>query len=238
MSNSAPTYLKKAISGIKLILITAFLVLLSLTTLYLLLGWGASKVVIAAKEQDKGKIELFLISNGKHTDIALPVKNQLKDWSTTFPYSQLRSSDTLFTHIAFGWGDKGFFIDMPTWDDLTYKLAFNALFWLNTTAMHVTYHTQLVEGGLCRKLRVGEAQYLKLIEFIEQKFKRSPQDSFIKIETDAYYGLNDTFWEANGKYSLLYSCNSWTNSALKVAGQKHLLWSFFDAPILKLYPLE
>ncbi|MFA5713943.1 MAG: TIGR02117 family protein [Bacteroidales bacterium] len=223
--------MKKIRSSLLLSLLSPLILVL----IYLLFGWSASKIVIGAEIENREGVVLYLISNGKHTDIALPVKNGTKDWSELFPYSLLRTKDTLFTHIAFGWGDQGFFLDMPTWDDLTFKLAFNALFWLNKTAMHVTYHKEPTVGELCRKLEIGEQQYLQLVEFIEKKFKRGPEGSFIKIETDAHYGTNDTFWEANGRYSLLYSCNSWTNSALKTIGEKHLLWTFFDKPLLRLF---
>lgn len=57
----------------------------------------------------------------------------------------------------------------------------------------------------------------------------------IKIETDAVYGKNDIFYEAKGSYSLFYTCNSWTNQALKAANQKAAFHTFTDTGIFRHY---
>ena len=57
----------------------------------------------------------------------------------------------------------------------------------------------------------------------------------MKIETDAVYGNHDIFYEAKGSYNLFYTCNTWTNSALKAANQKASLWTVYDKGILYHY---
>ena len=52
------------------------------------------------------------------------------------------------------------------------------------------------------------------------------------IETDAQYGQNDAFYEANGKYNFTHTCNTWANNALKASGQKAPLWTPFDRGFL------
>ncbi|MDK7354048.1 DUF2459 domain-containing protein, partial [Rothia aeria] len=58
----------------------------------------------------------------------------------------------------------------------------------------------------------------------------------IYIETNAQYGEDDAFYEANGKYSIFYTCNTWTNNVLKKAGLKASFWAAFDDGLMSQYP--
>ena len=55
------------------------------------------------------------------------------------------------------------------------------------------------------------------------------------INTDAVYGKNDAFYEANGSYSLFHTCNTWANNGLKACGQKACFWTPFDSGIFYHY---
>lgn len=203
--------------------------------LYLFIGYCCSHIIISEKADTPKEISIFIKTNGKHTDIVVPASNEIKDWSKEIPFYNNISQDTIYTHLAFGWGDKGFFIDMPTWDDITFKLAFKAAFWLGTTAMHATYYKEMIESKDCRKIEISKQQYKDLILFITERFKKDINGNFINIKTNATYGDTDAFYEAKGRYSLFYSCNTWANDALKACGQKHCLWTFFDDPIFSIY---
>lgn len=48
------------------------------------------------------------MTNGVHTDLVVPVKHELMDWSQKVLFSQTKGKNTDFNYIAFGWGDKGF----------------------------------------------------------------------------------------------------------------------------------
>lgn len=213
-----------------------FLTLLGLILLYFIIGYSFSQIEISGKKTSAPlDISIYIKTNGKHTDIVLPVKNDVIDWSLELPYRNNVSQDTIYDNLAIGWGDKGFFLDMPTWDDLTFTLAFKAAFWLGETAMHVTYYKELEENEDCIRIKISRDQYIDLISFIKNKFKLDSSGRFINIKTNATYGLTDAFYEANGKYSVFNSCNTWTNDALSACGQKHCLWTFFDDPIFEMY---
>lgn len=210
--------------------------ILSFVVLYFVIGYCCSRVVISGEGEESPKeVSIFIKTNGKHTDIVVPVRNAIKDWSKEIPFQNNISQDTVYSYLAFGWGDKGFFMDMPTWDDLTFNLAFKAAFWLGTTAMHATYYKGLTENNDCRKIMISKIQYERLVTFISEKFKKDIKGNFINIKTDAAYGATDAFYEAKGRYNLFYSCNTWTNDALSACGQKHCLWTFFDDPIFLIY---
>ncbi|WP_185116801.1 TIGR02117 family protein [Dysgonomonas massiliensis] len=205
------------------------------TILYFAIGHICSQIIMPAEENVVGDICVYIKTNGKHTDIVVPVCNAVKDWRQDIPFANNITQDTTYNYLAFGWGDKGFFLDMPTWDDLTFSLAFKAAFWLGSTAMHTTHYYDLEEDKDCRKIMVSQDQYKRLVAFITQKFKTDEEGRFINIKTDATYGTDDAFYEAHGRYNLFYSCNTWANNALAACGQKHCLWTFFDDPIFDIY---
>ena len=90
------------------------------------------------------------------------------------------------------------------------------------------------ESKSCKKLQISSDNYKKLILFINESFQ-TKSGEFLKIETDAVYGKHDVFYEANGSYSLFYTCNSWANQALKAANQKAALWTISDSGIFRHY---
>lgn len=179
-------------------------------------------------------VEVYLRSNGVHTDIVLPIKNELKDWSIQLDSKKTKAGKTNFNYVSIGWGDKGFYLDTPTWGDLTFKTAFNALFYLSSSAMHITYFNQLTEGEHCKKILISKNDYMKIVSFVESSFQLDESKGYIQIP-DVSYGNNDAFYEAHGRYSFFYTCNTWTNNCLKAGDRKACLWTLFDKGIFYQY---
>lgn len=172
-------------------------------------------------------VEVYLRSNGVHTDIVLPIKNELKDWSIQLDSKKTKSGKTNVNYVSIGWGDKGFYLDTPTWGDLTFKTAFNALFYLSSSAMHVTFFDQVAEGERCKKVLISKGQYMKIVSFVESSFQLDEASGYIQI-ANVSYGTNDVFYEAKGRYNLFYTCNTWTNNCLKSGDMKACLWTVLD----------
>lgn len=191
--------------------------------------------VPAEKSTDPATTQIFILTNGDHTDLVLPVKSRLMDWSTEVPYQNTVSKRTDFKYVAIGWGDKGFYLDTPTWADLKFSTAFKAAFWLSSSAMHCTFYNELPKDEKFRKILLTDAQYSRLVAFVQKKFERTPNGKTILIPTKAVYGNNDAFYEARGKYSFLETCNTWANDGLKAAGQKAALWTPTDFGIFQHY---
>src|SRR5690606_5112581 len=63
---------------------------------------------------------IYVMDNGIHTSIVLPARNKTMDWnalldtSGTWPHAP---------YIGFGWGEKDFYINTPTWNDLQMNIA-------------------------------------------------------------------------------------------------------------------
>ena len=62
------------------------------------------------EEQPKGDITLFLVSNGVHTDVVMPLKMIFFDWSNVVNPKDTLSTNPQITHIGLGWGGTQFFI--------------------------------------------------------------------------------------------------------------------------------
>ncbi len=196
--------------------------------LYFGAAWCCSRIAIPAEKGTPKEVTIFIKTNGAHTDLVVPVRDEVIDWSRELLCTNNISQDTAYSYLGLGWGDKGFFLDMPTWDDLTLRLAFNASFWLNSTAVHATYYQAMAGDSTERRIEISREQYTRLVTFIKDRFITAPNGRFINIPTTAQYGTTDAFYEARGRYNLFYTCNTWTNCALAAAGQRHCLWTVFD----------
>lgn len=211
-------------------------IILGIVIIYVILGLLIPYIPVSAKDDgQKKEIPIYIYTNGVHTDIVMPVKNDLQDWSRKIPFANTKSKKTDYQYIGIGWGDKGFYLDTPTWADLKFSTAIKAAFWLSDSAMHCTFYNTMKEGDDCKMIMISRNQYLNLVKFVEDKFDRDQNGNFMLIPTDAVYGDNDAFYDAKGTYSFLYTCNTWSNNALKAAGQKAALWTPSDFGIFQHY---
>ncbi|WP_240723618.1 TIGR02117 family protein [Flavobacterium sp. J27] len=179
-------------------------------------------------------IPVYILSNGVHTDVVLPLKNNIKDWSTSISYLHTKAQDSTRKLLAFGWGDKGFYLDTPTWSDLKASTAIKAVTGISTSAMHLTFYKELHENKQCKKFFITEKDYRQLIAYIENSFVLNSEKKIQRIGTYSY-GKYDVFYEAKGSYSLFYTCNTWANQALKAGNQKAALWTVLDKGIFYHY---
>lgn len=211
-------------------------VIVGIIVIYALLGYLLPFIEVSAKDDgQKKEIPIYIYTNGVHTDIVMPVKNDIQDWGAKIPFSNIKSKQTDYQYVGIGWGDKGFYLDTPTWDDLKFSTAFKAAFWLSESAMHSTYYKNMTEGSDCKMIMISRNQYKNLVHFVEAKFDTDQNGQFMVIPTNAVYGDHDAFYDAKGKYSFLNTCNTWANDALKAAGQKAALWTPSDFGIFQHY---
>lgn len=210
-------------------------IILGLVILYVILALIVPLIPVSAeKTEDPKVIEAYILTNGVHTDLVVPTKSEYMDWSQKIPFSDTKGKKGGF-YTAFGWGDKGFYLDTPTWADLKFSTAIKAAFWMSDSAMHVTYYDKMKEAEDCKKIMLTAKQYQDLIQFIDAKFDKDQAGNYELIKTNAVYGNNDAFYDAGGSYSFLYTCNTWANNGLKVAGQKAALWTPTDFGIFQHY---
>lgn len=177
-------------------------------------------------------IEIWVVSNGAHSDICLPIRSSVIDWAKFIDTSQFKPLD--YHYISFGWGDKGFYLDTPSWAKLKPKTAFKALFKLSRTTMQVVLYNEIPEIKYVRSLRVSPEQYQNIVDYVKQSFQYTPDGQVMHIDfagLPAYEHLNCNFYEAEGRYHFFKTCNCWVNSALKEADVRTATWAPFSKAI-------
>jgi len=200
--------------------------LLGLLLLYFLLAMLLSRIPTNTKKPDcETNHKLYASTNGIHADLILPVE-QLSE-----ALSEQLDIKTSTAFVGFGWGDKKFYLETPTWKDLKFSTAVQAMFWKSETAMHITYYTRTSKSW--KSLEICKDQNDRLNTFIVDSFEKQENKNF--IWTAEGYGRYDEFYEAKGSYSCLRTCNVWVNQALKKAKVKTPIWTPFDKGILRYF---
>lgn len=219
---------------VKVILYT-FSVIIVLLIIYFLSAIILSRVTINSNSETIPKDnDIYLISNGFHSDIVVPIKSDQMDWSEIIKYEHTLSNDSSFKYIAFGWGDRKFYLETPTWSHLKYDVAFQALFFLNRSAIHATFFKDMFESESCIKISISSQNYRKLVKYIISELMYNENGKVLQIK-NLQYDENDAFYESKGSFTLFYTCNTWVNDALKSANQKACLWTPFEEGIFYQY---
>lgn len=178
---------------------------------------------------------VYVRSNGVHTDIILPLRSTAKDWSAELPFTNTVSDDSAFTHVAFGWGDKGFYLETKEWADLKASTALKAAFGLSGSAMHVTFCRTPQVDERCRSVRVGATILQRITVKVAEGFARTDQ-GIPQWIADRHYEQKDAFYEGTGRYGLFFTCNTWANSVLEHGGLPAAFWTATAGGILQQYP--
>jgi uncharacterized protein (TIGR02117 family) len=192
---------------------------------------GAVPANVAFHQPAQG-ITIFIRSNGVHTWIVMPNVSAEMDWR---PYAQphhLRdprwgNAD----HVAIGYGNREFYLNTPTWGDLSVRTAALALFGSGPTLLHVEHVHQPRPEPDQRPIRISSDQYRRLAGYIQRRFRLDPGGRPMPLPGRGY-GPNDMFYAANGGYSFVMTCNEWTGRALRSAGVRTGLWTPFEQSIM------
>jgi len=200
---------------------------LSIPFVYLVVSLILTSITIE-KEDNKSICSktIFLSTNGVHLDVILPKndidRNALKD------IINLETEN----FISFGWGDENFYINTPTWGDLTFGNAIQALFFKSTTLMHVTRYEQRQNNWI--EIKVSNEELKKLNDYILGSFDQDQNGNKMILESKGY-SKTDDFYKAKGSYSCFNTCNSWINFGFKESGLKSCYWTPFDFGLMKKY---
>ena len=211
------------------ICLRVFLVFVGILVFYFLMAWALGKIRVNKDfANETNGIQIYVRTNGVHCDVLVPVRTGMKDWLHELQPVHLPFVNDQFKYLAFGWGNKGFYLETPGWSDLKVSTAFKALFFMSTSAMHVSWWREApAEGKDCVSFSISEDRYRELCDFISRGFSRDEKGNVQYISHPGYTPY-DCFYEAVGKYSLFKTCNVWTGNALAAAGVRVGWWTPFD----------
>ena len=209
-------------------LATVVLSYMAVACLFLLFPANGDVESLLATSPVDAKVRIYVLDNGVHTDLVLPIVYKSIDWRAIFPINQFAQVAKTADLIAFGWGDAEFYLHTPNWSDLKFTTAMHALVGANPTLLHVEYFdaSQLPEQVYA--LDLSTIQYRALHDYILAS--AVPTKKGLYLAASGGYGDSDAFFDANGSYSALQTCNTWTGSALAHAGVKVSRWTPF--PVL------
>ncbi len=173
------------------------------------------------------QVMIYVRSNGIHADIVLPYTTPDFDWRQEFPRP---AGLERATFIAFGWGDRGFYIETPEWKDIRLSTALTAISGIGQSTMHVGFAGPPHPARNETALWLSNERYLKLVAFIRSSFQRDSLGSIIPIPV-ARNTFGARFYEAKGRYSLFYTCNGWVRNALATIGVRVPFWAPFDSAL-------
>lgn len=170
-----------------------------------------------------GGVQLWLSSGSLHADLIFPIRNEVIDWTDEFPQDLFAGSNATKTFVAIGWGDRNFCINTPTWDDAEALAIVNALFLPTSSSLHVTMLDDNDVPVDAQMVEISQQQYRQIVEAVQQSFQ---QEQGKKIQIPGVsLGDHDVYFEANGRYHALNTCNSWVGRAMKAGGIRVPWWS-------------
>lgn len=178
------------------------------------------------------RFTVYVSGGAMHTNLIIPIKNEIFDWHQHLPLQQVGiSPGERYRYLQFGWGDQIFYVETPSWDQLSIPSALRALFLQNPAAMFMKAHTDVPRfpDEELKCVRLGQADYLALMQFIDTSFQKDGQGQPLLIKSEAQGG----FYAATGKYSLLRTCNSWTAEGLRAAQVNTPIWGGLAPAVMR-----
>ncbi len=169
---------------------------------------------------------IYLASNGVHLDIVIPKKNI--DSSLLADIIHKPSENFL----GFGWGDKEFYLNTPTWGDLTFNVAFKAVFLKGSSLIHITRYQNIQNHWI--KIKITESELSRLNSYLYESFDFNRNREPILLKNKGYTS-RDNFYKAKGSFSFYKTCNTWVNTGFKKSGLKACFWTPFDFGLMNKY---
>ncbi len=119
-----------------------------------------------AGKAQRDSITIYVQAGAIHSDIVVPFANAHHDLSSVFPAPPNYLLNDSMQWIALGWGSKDFYLNTPTWADLTLSAVAKAVSGLGISAYHILLVRQPAAGPKCLRLRLSVEQYTSLCAFL------------------------------------------------------------------------
>lgn len=153
---------------------------------------------------------LYVISNGWHTEIALPAQ------ALAGPLEVVRKAFPEARYFAFGWGERAFYMSPdPTWTEaLRALLPARAV--LLVLGLGIAPPHAFEAGIRVTSLAVSPSGLSALRGFVWRSFATTRSGSLQRLGPGPY--PSSAFYAASGTYDGAHTCNTWTAGALQRAG--------------------
>ena len=197
--------------------------LLAVPALYLVAALAGSLIPVNRGWTESAEgTTIYLVDNGVHVDIIMPVRAQGLDWSRVIPRSDMAAAGGS-NWIAFGSGEQRVYLNTPTWWDVTPRTVWSAL-----TGGKRVIHVEYVPSPAyaVRQIRLRPQEYRRLWAAIRADFATSANARPQRIDHPGY-GAGDAFYRATGKANAVRTCNAVAAHWLRLAGVTTSIWPPF-----------
>ncbi len=213
-----------------------FLRALAVLVAFPLLYFGAALVgglipANAAWKQAERGVTIFVRTNGVHTWLMLPAEAAGIDWRPLAPVAHIRDPRYGGNYLAIGYGNRDFYLNTPTWSDLSPRTAIAAAFGRGPSLVHVEHEHDPAPNEWQQPIMLSEEEYRKLAAHIRKSFDFDPGGR-TKPLLGRGYGPADIFYEGRGPYNAYRTCNEWTGEALRASGVKTGIWTPLSESIM------
>ncbi|MDT8759044.1 TIGR02117 family protein [Sphingomonas psychrotolerans] len=203
--------------------------LFGLILFYVAAGFAGSMIPVNSGWRQAGSgVRIYVVDNGIHTDLVLPAATEGMRWDDLLKPEDLADPKRAgASHLAFGWGDRDFYLNTPTWWDVNPIRVGRAFVGAGATVVHVSHIAEPQAGANAKAIVLRPEEYRRLAAFIRGTFGKGPPVRG--------YGGADAFYVAQGGYSLLRTCNAWTGEALRAAGLRVGAWTPFASGVMQWF---
>lgn len=168
--------------------------------------------------------EIFVISHGYHAELALPTA-QLASLAGREGHSALIALTQRFSSFPFveiGWGDQGFYSQVPDAASLTVAQALRALLLPgNASVLHVVglpeHPRKVFRSAEIVAMPLGDESLARMLRALDTSFARKGEPPAPQVLGQGLYGPS-LFYRAVDHFHLFNVCNHWVARMLSAAG--------------------
>lgn len=185
----------------------------------------------AGWREPKDGVPVFVETNGVHVSLIVPMAAAGEDLSDLIRPEDLSDRNLYGTHAMIGWGHGAVYRNARTWEDVRSGDIGSAIVGSDYTVLHIYHLTDPQPNSIRKRFRVSERQYRHMVRDIRATFKLRGGHS------KAYpaYGPDNLFYDSNGRYSALMTCNEWTASILRRAGVRVGVWTPMPGGVMRWF---
>ena len=162
-------------------------------------------------------VEIALLYGPIHVDFLLPATDETRAGMGFAAAAGVPVDHPDVRHVLVGWGARDFYTTAGTYSDITASATLRAVTG-DSAVLRIDVIGAFQAGFDPPRLRLSQAQYAALLEAIAASALGPP------IPGAGFTGT-DGFVEAEGRFHLFRTCNTWVSRMLRAAGVPAGLWT-------------
>ncbi|MCY6380676.1 TIGR02117 family protein [Hoeflea prorocentri] len=203
---------------------------LAIITLYLAAAIAGTVWTVPGKSPASTPVHtVYVLSNGFHSDIALPVIGGRAPANVPVQSDDLPHGLEGARYLVFGWGSQTAYTSLLALSDLTASIIVRSLAF-DRSVIHVLPLPVAPHGLGVFRVDLDNDQYERLVRFIAASFD-TDMNGDVELLDGVTQGFGDVFYRATGRFNPFYGCNAWTGQALRQAGVEVGYWTPFAQSI-------